>query len=88
MKYKQPRPFADPKAAAMEMLRIFRTAIAAKNDPTLKHTYAGVTNHEFVWKSGGSVEEWGMGRDFGKAEGWWTIDGGGRIFISDTAPPT
>ena len=52
----------------MELLRIFRAAIAAKNDPTRTHTYAGITNHEFVWVSGGSVEEWGNGRDYGKAE--------------------
>jgi hypothetical protein len=82
-KSKQDRPFATPEAAAKEMLRIFRTFIAAKNDPTVKHTYAGITNHEFVWVSGGSVEEWSLGVEFGRSQGWFTIDGGGRVFVSE-----
>lgn len=80
-KFKEERPFDKPEAAAKELLRIFRAFIAAKNDPTVKHTYAGVTNREFVSVSGGSIEEWGKGIEYGKAQGWWKIDGGGRIFI-------
>jgi hypothetical protein len=82
IKFKQDRPFSTPEAAAQERLRICRAFIAAKNDPTLKHTYAGITNHEFVWKSGRSIAEWGEGREYGKAQGWFTIDGGGRIFVT------
>lgn len=47
-----------------------------------KHTYAGVTNREFVSVSGGSIEEWNKGIEYGNAQGWFTIDGGGRVFIT------
>lgn len=86
MKYKEERPFAKPEAAALELLRIVRAFIAAKNDPAVKHTYAGITNAEFIQRSGASVAEWSAGISYGTEHGWWTMDGGGRIFPSDTAP--
>jgi hypothetical protein len=52
----------------------------------VKHTYAGIMNHEFVRRSGGSIEEWSIGIEHGRSQGWWTMDGGGRLFIADTAP--
>lgn len=85
-KFKEVRPFAKPEAAALELMRIFRAFIAEKNVPTLKHTYAGVTNREFVFIRGASIEEWSLGIDYCKAQGWITMDGGGRIFPADTAP--
>jgi hypothetical protein len=47
-KLKEERPFAKSEAAALELMRIVRELIAAKNDPVIKHTYAGVTNREFI----------------------------------------
>jgi hypothetical protein len=40
MKYKEERPFAEPKAAAQELLRIYRGFIAARKDD-VGHTYTG-----------------------------------------------
>lgn len=80
MKFKEPRPFADPKAAASELLKIYRGFIAAR--PDVGHTYTGVTNHEFIWGRGGSVEEYSAGRDYGIAQGWFRIDESGtRVFV-------
>jgi hypothetical protein len=86
VKFKEDRPFAKPEGAAQELMRIFRAFIAAKNDPTIKHTYAGVTNRAFVSESGASIDEWSLGIAYCKAQGWITMDGGGRIFPTDTAP--
>jgi hypothetical protein len=86
MKYKDARLFAHPKAAAEELMRIFREFIAARNNPTIQHTYAGVTNREFILIRGASVEEWSHGIAFCKDQGWITMDGGGRIFPTEIAP--
>jgi hypothetical protein len=83
MKYKEERPFDKPEAAALELMRIFREFIAAKNDPNIKHTYAGVTNREFIFIKGASVAEWTHGIAHCKDQGWITMDGGGRIFPTD-----
>lgn len=85
-RFKEDRPFAKPEAAALELMRIFRDFIAARNDPTIKHTYAGVTNREFILIKGASVEEWSQGIAYCKEQGWITMDGGGRIFPSENAP--
>lgn len=85
-KFKENRPFADPKVAAAELMRIFREFIAAKNDPNIRHTYAGITNREFILIKGASVEEWTHGIAYCKEQGWIEMDGGGRIFPLDGAP--
>jgi hypothetical protein len=74
---------AVPEATATELVRIFRSFIAAKNDPSVEHTYAGITNQEFVWKSSGPIEEWIRGCEYGRAQGLFSIDGGGRVFRHD-----
>lgn len=75
IKFKTDRPFASPEAAARELLRIYREFIAAK--PDIPHTYTGITNSAFLYQSGGSVTEYGAGRDFGIAHKWFRIDESG-----------
>lgn len=80
LKFKSDRPFADPEAAAIELLRIYREFIARR--PEILRTYTGVTNSEFVHQSGGSVEEYAAGRNFGIARKWFRIDESGtRVFV-------
>lgn len=79
-KFKSDRPFAAPEAAARELLRIYRAFLAMR--PDIPHTYTGVTNSEFIYKSGGSVEEYTAGRDYGIQRKWFEIGGGGtRVFL-------
>lgn len=73
--FKSDSPFASPEAAARELLRIYRDFIAAK--PDIPHTYTGITNSAFIYQSGGSVAEYGAGRDFGIAQKWFRIDESG-----------
>lgn len=78
MKFKTERPFADPEAAARELLRIYRNRL---KDGAL-HTYTGVTNTEFISVSGGSVAEYRAGADHGRAQKWFRFDESGtRVFL-------
>jgi hypothetical protein len=77
-KIKTDRPFADPEAAARELLRIYRMKLA----DGATHTYPGVTNSHFIYESGGSVAEYGAGRDFGFQQKWFRFDDSGtRVFL-------
>lgn len=75
-KFKEDRPFAKPEDAARELLRIYRQFIdnSPHGDP---FTQTGITNSEFIYRRGGNVAEYGAGRDFGIANGWFEIFGGG-----------
>lgn len=76
-KFREDRPFASPGAAARELLRIYRNRLK----DGAPHTYTGVTNTEFI-QSGGSVSEYGAGRDYGIAQKWFRIDESGtRVFL-------
>lgn len=76
MKFVEDRPFAKPDDAARELLRIYRKFIneCKYGDP---FTQIGITNAEFLYRRGGSVDEYGAGRDFGIAHKWFEIFGGG-----------
>lgn len=77
-KFKNDRSLGSPEAAARELLRIYRAAL--KDDAP--HTYTGITNREFIYEVGGSVEEYAAGRDFGIARKWFRIDDSGtRVFL-------
>ncbi|MBB5051104.1 hypothetical protein HNQ36_001058 [Afipia massiliensis] len=77
-KFKENRPYSNPEAAARELLRIYRAVL--KDGGT--HTYTGITNREFIYDAGGSVEEYAAGRDFGIAQKWFRIDESGtRVFL-------
>jgi len=74
------RPFASPEAAAAELRRIYREQIARRMD--VLHTYTGVTNSEFLQRSGGNVAEYAAGRDYGTKQKWFRIDESGtRVFL-------
>jgi hypothetical protein len=68
-------PFAKPDAAARKLLRIYREYL--RNRPDISHTYTGVTNSQFICQSRGSVEEYVAGRNYGIAQKWFEIGGGG-----------
>ena len=77
-KFKSDRSFAEPEAAARELLRIYRMKLA----DGAPHTYTGVTNSEFIYQSGGSVAEYGAGRDFGFQQKWFRFDvSGTRVYL-------
>jgi hypothetical protein len=42
--------------------------------------YAGVTNAQFT-REGGTIAEYKAGVEYGIAQGWFSMDGGGRFTI-------
>ena len=74
-KFMSDRPFAKPEAAARELLKIYRKLI--DESPYGPFCQVGVTNSEFIYRRGGSVAEYGAGRDYGIAQGWIEIYAGG-----------
>lgn len=77
-KFKGGRSFASSEAAARELLRIYRNHL--KGDAS--HASTGVTNNAFIQASGGSVEEYKAGRDYGIGQKWFRIDESGtRVFL-------
>lgn len=78
-KFVEPRPFADPEAAALKLLEIARDLTCAQG-----WAYTGVTNTAFL-RAGGSVAEYGAGIGHGKAHGMFAIDTSGtRITVLKT----
>jgi len=78
MQFKKESAFEAPEAAARELLRIAKSKIKDE----YAHTYTGVTNSEFLYTSGGSLDAYKAGRDFAVANKWFRIDESGtRIFI-------
>lgn len=61
MKFVEPRPYADPDAAARKLLDIVRTSIAESG---LAWAYTGVTNTAFM-RAGGGVPEYAAGIAYG-----------------------
>lgn len=76
IKYKEDRPFAKPEDAARELLRLYRKNIEDSPHGDT-HAYVGVTNSAFLYQSMGSLTEYVAGRDFGIANKWFEIWGGG-----------
>jgi len=66
-------PFANPEAAARELLRIFRDRLK----DGAPYAMTGVTNTEFIYTSGGSPTNYRAGMDYGLAQKWFAILGGG-----------
>lgn len=77
MKFKEPT-FPDAESAARELLRIAKSLIREG----IGHTYTGVTNSEFLYVSGGSLDDYKAGRDLAIANNWLKIDESGtRILV-------
>lgn len=72
-----PEPkYPTPESAARELLRLFRERTA----DGYPYAYAGVTNAQFT-REGGTVAEYKAGVEYGIAQGWFSMDGGGRFTI-------
>jgi hypothetical protein len=67
------RPYALPKAAAQKLLDIVAAEIAKSGLP---YGYTGTWNSSFT-RAGGSISEYTGGRDYGIAQGWFSIDDSG-----------
>ena len=76
MKYKEDRPFAEPEAAARQLLAI----ILARNIDAGQYADVGATNTAFP-EAGGSVAEYLAGEEFGIAQGWFEFDRSGTRII-------
>jgi hypothetical protein len=71
--FKEDRPFASPEAAARKLVELIEAEMATGN---LLHAYTGAWNASFT-RAGGSIAEYGAGRDYGIAAGLFTIDDSG-----------
>jgi hypothetical protein len=86
MKFVEPRPFADPDAAARKLVEIASTIVPVQNG----RIYIELVNAPFL-KAGGSGDEFWAGIDRAIAKGWLparerdlsavrlTGDGGGAV---------
>lgn len=68
--------YPTPVSAARELLRLYREHTA----DGYPYAYAGVTNAQFT-RDGGTIAEYRAGIDYGIAQGWFEIDGGGRVTL-------
>jgi hypothetical protein len=65
MKYSDPRPYADPSAAARHLMEIANAVEAVQGRILIEDQRA-----IFVSRQGGSVQEYGAGMDLAIANGW------------------
>jgi len=73
MKYAEPRPFADPEKAARKLLEI-ANAMEAVQDGRI---YIEKINGQFLFKEGGTPEEYMAGLAYAVAKGWlWKHESG------------
>jgi hypothetical protein len=73
MKYAEPRPFADPEKAARKLLEIANATEAVQDG----RIYIEAINGQFLFKKGGTPEEYGAGLAFAVANGWlWKHESG------------
>lgn len=83
-RFKEDRPLASPEAAARKLLEIVQAEVAESGLP---HGYTGTWNSSFT-RSGGSIAEYAAGRDYGVAQGWFSIDDSGTRVTPKINPPT
>jgi hypothetical protein len=73
MKYAEPRPFADPEKAARKLLEIANATEAVQDGRIFIETING----QFLFKEGGTREEYGAGLACAIAKGWlWKHESG------------
>jgi hypothetical protein len=73
MKYVAPRPFADPAVAASELLEIANATEALQDG----RIHIEKINGPFLFKEGGTPEEYGAALDYAIAKGWlWQHESG------------
>jgi hypothetical protein len=66
MKYTAPRPFADPTVAARKLLEIANATEAVQDG----RIYIEKINGQFLFKEGGTPEEYGAGLKIAIDQGW------------------
>ena len=73
MKYVAPRPFADPAVAARKLLEIANATEAVQDG----RIHIEKINGPFLFKEGGTPEEYGAALDYAVAKGWlWQHESG------------
>ena len=73
MKYAERRPFADPEKAARKLLEIANATEAVQDGRIFIETING----QFLFKEGGTPEEYGAGLACAIARGWlWKHESG------------
>jgi hypothetical protein len=73
MKYAEPRPFADPEKAARKLLEIANATEAVQDG----RIYIETINGQFLFKEGGTPEEYGAGLRLAIGRGWlWKHESG------------
>jgi hypothetical protein len=66
MKHVTTRPFADPEVAARKLLEIANATEAVQD----ARIYIETINGQFLFKEGGTPEEYGAGLKFAIDQGW------------------
>lgn len=78
--FKSDDPFANPEAAARELIRLCKLEMETTGQP---HAYTGTVNNAFKSEGRSTVASYGAGRDYAIAKGWLEIDiSGTRIIIT------
>jgi hypothetical protein len=73
MKYAAPRPFADPEKAARKLLEIANATEAVQDG----RIYIETINGQFLFKEGGTPEEYSAGLACAVGKGWlWKHESG------------
>ena len=73
MKYAEPRPLSDPEKAARKLLEIASAMEAVQGG----RIYIEIINGQFLFKEGGTPQEYGAGLAFAVANGWlWKHESG------------
>lgn len=72
-KFKEDRPGLSPGEAANRLVELIQAEMKARDNP---HAYTGTLNSAFQ-RSGGTIAEYGAGRDYGIEAGLFTIDDSG-----------
>jgi hypothetical protein len=73
MKYAEPRPLADPEKAARKLLEIANATVAVQDGRIFIETING----QFLFKEGGTPEEYSAGLACAIARGWlWKHESG------------
>ena len=80
MQFKTDDPFANPEAAAKELIRLCKLEMETTGQP---HAYTGTVNTAFTTGGRSTGASYGAGRDFAIAKGWLVIDiSGTRITLT------
>lgn len=72
-KFKEDRSGLSPAEAAKRLVELIQAEMRARDNP---HAYTGTLNSAFQ-RSGGTIAEYGAGRDYGIEAGLFTVDDSG-----------